>query len=704
MHVQTWTLALAVVAATALAPLQGAEETTVERFYSNDFETPMPGWTTQGTAEFAIDGDTPHGGQRSARITVPAGAAFNYPQHLLDVDADLAPGDTFSASVWVRSRGVDQAPGAYFVLEFLHDQERISITHSRTGVNNGAADWERLTIDHAQMPAKANRLRVSLVLHAHGTAWFDDLEIRRARGTFREFAGGPRRVTVTPERVVHPGFGGVGFHVFDHCHDASPELLETVIVKRWRELNPSYARVSHNWGWDAAKTEYVAAQMAVWKSTGTELYLTTWDPQACTSPAEYQAYATKVADMLEHFVVERKLDNLKTYCLTNELTLNEWGALMRDLPRFRTYHQAFYAEFKRRGLPVQLLATDASPIDYWFSIEWATANMDEITGVYGGHHYINDYALDDVLFYPWFLERLSWGASLARAKGKNFILGEFGAKQAGDTVNGKRNDACVYWGTPQEPLVAIQVAEAAIAAINAGVYAMGYWTFADFPDEYSATYQNKWGTFKWSGADHATRPHYYAYGLLTRYFRGPATVVEVTSNDPRLRAAALQHHGTGTWSLALVNRNEQAVAVEFALPAGVGRLRQYIYDPRRPPQSPFGDLPGPDAVLEPVGGRLTDSVPAGSLVVYTSLSDEQAPAAVQGVVAEPAADGTRVCWSAAPEPDVRYYRIYRQSAGQAAQIGSTVATAFLDRQPQPGATYAVTAIDLSGNEGPAAAR
>jgi hypothetical protein len=704
MRICQWTLTLALAAGSAPFWAQGAEDTAVKSFYRTDFEAAMPGWTTRGDAEFAIDGDNPHGGARSARITVPAGAALDYPQHFLDFTAGLVSGDLFSASVWVRSRDVDQNPGAYFVLEFLRDQERVSVVHSRTGVANGATDWERLTIAGARMPATANRLRVSLLLQAHGTAWFDDLEITCTPNPVREFAGGQRRIAVTPEKVLLPRFGGVGFHVFDHCHDASPELLDTVLVKRWRELNPSYARVTHNWSWDAAKTEYVAAQMAVWKGTGTEIYLTTWDPQDCSSPAEFQAYARKVADMLAHFVVDHKLDNLKTYCLTNELSLKGWGTLMRDLPKFRAYHQAFAAEFTQRGLPVQLLATDASPIEYWSSIEWATANMDAITGVYGGHHYINDYALDDVFFYPWFLERLNWGAGLARAKGKDFILGEFGAKQASGTLEGKRNDACVYWDTPQEPFVAIQVAEAAIAAINAGIYAMGYWTFADFPDEYSATYRNKWGTFKWSGSDHSTRPHYYAYGLLTRYFRGPATVVAVASNDPRLRAAAVQHHGSGTWSLAVVNRNEQAVEVQFALPAAIGRLRKYVYDPQRPPGNAFGDLPGPDAVVKPAMGQLADSLPGGSLVVYTSLFDEQAPTPVQGVASAAADGGTRIRWAASGDVDLCYYRVYRRLAGTTEQIGSTVATSFLDRQSPPEATYAVTAVDLSGNEGPKPAR
>ena len=30
------------------------------------------------------------------------------------------------------------------------------------------------------------------------------------------------------------------------------------------------------------------------------------------------------------------------------------------------------------------------------------------------------------------------------------------------------------------------------------------------------------GLFRWSGTDFSPRPHYYAYGLLTKFFRGPA--------------------------------------------------------------------------------------------------------------------------------------------------------------------------------------
>ena len=50
------------------------------------------------------------------------------------------------------------------------------------------------------------------------------------------------------------------------------------------------------------------------------------------------------------------------------------------------------------------------------------------------------------------------------------------------------------------------------------------------------TYANKWGLFRWTDdGNFATRAPYYAYGLLSKFFRGPAAVCEVRSADPLLR-------------------------------------------------------------------------------------------------------------------------------------------------------------------------
>ena len=682
------------------------------------FEEGLAGWVHEGQAEFAADKDQHHGGEQSARITIAPATKTQYQQLQHEVKG-LAPRDRVTASGWVRTRGVSDGNGAYMALEFLGaNGQRVDIAHSKVSRNSGKDGWDRLTLE-AVVPQAAASARLLLVLHAHGTAWFDDAEVIMAEKLvdWPDLAGAQREVLIRTGQVVQPKFGGVGFDVFDHVHDASQQHLDEVHDKRWRELNPSFARLYHDCNWDRRMLDRVAARMSRLQRTGTEVYLTTWNPSDARTADDLAAYARKAVDSLEYLVRTKGLTNIKYYCMTNELSLNEWGALKDDLPRFKAYHQALFDELKARKLDIRLLATDASPISLWDTIDWATRNMDQITGVYGGHHYIQEYALDDERFYPWFLSKMQWGAGLARSRGKDFILGEFGGKQVEPerTVKGKKMDACIYWDTPQEPLVSIQLAEAAIAAINSGIYAMGYWTYADFPDNFgpaggvppSNIYANKWGVFKWSGNDDSTRAHYYAYGLLTKFLRGPATVYQVSVNDPRLRVAAIQHHGAKTWSLAMVNRNGRAVPVAVAVEGTPpsASFRKYVYDPNDIPFNPFGDLQAPAGKVAMKDGRLTDTVGPLTLTVYTTVCDDDPPTPVQGLKVEQAADGKcHLTWQASNDPDFCYYRVFRSDRTDfvpdvKTQIGSTIVTKFTDAKVEAGKEYhyRVLAVDTSGN-------
>src|SRR5690606_26630692 len=98
-------------------------------------------------------------------------------------------------------------------------------------------------------------------------------------------------------------------------------------------------------------------------------------------------------------------------------------------------HGMFYDELAARGLNIELLASDSSPFGYWHTIEWAANNMDSITGIYGGHHYINDRDLFDNNFYSYFHDKIKWGTDLAKTKNKRFIMGEFGAKQNSNIID-----------------------------------------------------------------------------------------------------------------------------------------------------------------------------------------------------------------------------------------------------------------------------
>jgi hypothetical protein len=325
--------------------------------------------------------------------------------------------------------------------------------------------------------------------------------------------------------------------------------------------------------------------------------------------------------------------------------------------------------------------------------------MDEITGVYGGHHYANEFMPDNPDFYEWFKGKCAWAAGLAKAKGKDFILGEFGPGQYMQTRYGVRWDTARFYDTPQEPQGGLQLAEATLGAINGGIYAMGYWTFTDYPDPPEARGINHWGLFRWMTNGATTRAPYYAYGLLTKFFHGPAAVYQVQSENPLLRAAAVRNETSQAWSLAVVNRQKESVAVSITLPENPGKpFRKYIYETAHVPVTDDGDLQGPAGKVAVRGGGLSDTLPPESLVVYTTAYRDQPPAPVRGLEAIRGRDSKTLRWEPSTDPGVCYYRIYHDNI----RIGSTTIHEFVDAGPtrnRPG-DYTVVVVDQSGNASP----
>jgi hypothetical protein len=511
--------------------------------------------------------------------------------------------------------------------------------------------------------------------------------------------------------VVTGNFTGVGFHAEMFMNRVTPEFFDQVVAKRWKELNPAFARVFHSWSQaepgvrDQAALEGLLKQFLFLKNaTGTEVYLTTANPKDTAAGEERAAYAKAVVDELE-YLLKGGATNLTTYNMSNELSMERWAAMTGDLAKFRDYHRLIHEEIARRGLKIALLATDASPISYWKTIQWAAANMDEITEVYGGHHYANDYPPESLEFYDWFKRQCAEMVALARSKGKEFILGEFGPAQYLQYKYGVRWDAGRYLGTKQEPIAGLQTAEAALAAMNGGARAMGYWTFMDYPES-EEKYINHWGLFQWMKNDAAVRAPYYAYGLMTKFFHGPARVYESVSADPRIRTGVAQQRETGRWSVAIINRADSDMEVAVQLPSEAGNvvLRKYVYDVRAVPRTDDGDLQDPVGKVTLKAGRFSDRVNALSLTVYTGYCDDEAPAPVEGLRAEriryapgglEEMGAQRLTWAPSRSSDVIYYRVFY--GGQ--RIASTVSPQYIDGDARRsvGQKYSVIAVDSSSN-------
>lgn len=509
------------------------------------------------------------------------------------------------------------------------------------------------------------------------------------------------------KNLVSSSFGGVGFHSFHHSHQIDEKMWNEVVYKRWRELSPTFVRLNHSPAWSRQELDAFALHLQEYKKTGTEVYLTTWGVEVVNTPLEMEQYVKKVVSQIEYLVREKGFTNIKYYCMTNEVSLTNWGSMAGDMAPFKKYHEAFYREFARRNMDIKLLASDASPISYWGTIEWCAKNMDVITGVYGGHHYIVQHSLTDKSFYGWFYSKTKWGADLARSKGKNFIIGEFGARKNTSIkrINGENIDKCEYYDTKLESLTGIQVAEAIIAAITAGVYALGYWTFIDFPNANPVgRNENMWGLTRWNGNDFGTRAPYYAVGLMCRYFGSGGEIHQVTTSDTLVHVAAIKHN-SGTWSVAVLSRKDQPVDILLEIPSSDKKLtfRKYVYDPSDVPENIFGDLQAPSGKLELKNNKLQDLVEGMSLVVYTTDFDNIPPKAVQNIQVKYAQDKNLVTWDANPEEDICYYRVFKSlSPGFApslnTQIASTIALNYTDELvAERKYYYKVLAVDKSGN-------
>jgi hypothetical protein len=543
---------------------------------------------------------------------------------------------------------------------------------------------------------------------------------------------------ITKPRAAQQEFIGVGFHLESFHQEQSAVDLAQVYWKRWRELNPSFARFSHDLGWNL--TAVLPTLRVLQHDTNTTMYATTWNPTDCggvdaaVNSSCLEAFAAAAArDIAAAVGAGGGLSNLRYYCFTNEMSLGTWGAFLQHRDTWATYQRALRSAFDGAGLDVGLLATDASGIVNWDTIEWAAGaqGVDDVTGVYGGHHYYNDHGVHDDSFALWLQMTAAPAMAAARARGKQLIVGETGAEQWAHGNGGDKHrygfenwDGCFWFDQPDEPWLGIQLAEAAIAFMRSGVAAVGFWTYSDcWDDQYGGKYANKWGTSRnqrGSGGaiDRSPRYHHFALGLLTRHLRGPARVWNVTAvpghatgaestDEPPLLAVATQRTTDDAWTVVIVSRRSSPTRFQLQLPAGTSDLllRRFVYEACQPPLHPFADLQPHEADVRTNNAVLSDVAPVGSVLVYASSPLATAPPSAVEVHATAAGSSTtQLTWAASTAGGggdggrVAYYRVYHGKQ----QIGATVDTSFEDpRAPDPKA-YLVTAVSYDGNESPRA--
>lgn len=514
-------------------------------------------------------------------------------------------------------------------------------------------------------------------------------------------------------------FGGFGFQNAEARLTAlmSDEFRDERAVKSFRELSPAFSRVYVGMNGESKESldRFADYYDKTFRHCDTAIYAVGGSMPAFPDKLDIRAHAEGVADSLEYLIKKRDCRKIRFYCLTNELMSgDQWGYFwfQKKMPLFKEYHQALYDEFRRRGLDIGLAASDGS---YGRSqaelLKWTVENMDLITEIYCTHMY-DGIKPGDPQAYGIFHGQFTNVVALALTRNKRWMLGEFGVmppRERGVMVDDRNWNG---YDPSRAGIAAVTMAEMAMAAVNAGAYAVMSWSFCDYPDPFvvedshdpagraryesaKAVYKpdmkyNKWGVFRWSDVrrDYGPNPTYFTLGMMSRYFRKGAYVLDASVSDPSLRASVLENTD-GSVTAAIVNLGKaRTVSV-----AGWGPLprpaRLYVYDSARPYANAFGDLPAPDRTVSPVNGELRFEIPAKGMVFLTTDYVKRVPSPVKGVKF---ADG-RLTWDASADSDHCYYRVY--AGGR--QIASTVAVSC-----RPAGTcrdFRVVSVDRWGNAG-----
>ena len=535
-------------------------------------------------------------------------------------------------------------------------------------------------------------------------------------------------LNVTVKRDKYPPlFGGMGFHNNEAMlyPITEKEHFDQVLCKCYREIAPGFMRTFArfvNWtkqSMDAFADYYERMQ----KVTDTPMYLASAKGQIHFSEEEMEAYCENVADGLQYLKKERGMKHIRYYCFSNEMSQGGWGELMRDLPLFKRYHEMLYRAFQNRDLDIGLLATDASGYENWNTMDWAYENMSRITEDYCLHIYERGHGLEDLSFYQFFYDKCAEKTLKAiKRDNKRLILGEIGVQTKSHHLlfnPGVTIDACHYYSDPETcAYSALMLVEMAFAAINAGVYALAYWSFTDYPDPYSCAYSekpgyaktwgecekfisgttdskyNKWGAFRWEDdGDYSPKSFWWGIAPMIKLFKRNSKVLTVDTGDDLLRSCALLNKDSSV-SMGIVNRSTEPKEIKLDSDLFRKAVRVYEYDPYNVPYNRFGDLQETAAVLDPE--NLVYTLKPNSITFFTTDYQEKAKRVqAQNVVYQ---DG-KLTWDAVADPNHCYYRVYagdtkgfRPSAKN--QIASTVAC---DLPADGKAYYKVLSVDQWGN-------
>ena len=517
-------------------------------------------------------------------------------------------------------------------------------------------------------------------------------------------------------------FGGFGFHNSEATMTAlmSEKVKNEIIVKSFREVSPTFSRVFAGYAdWSKeAMDAFADFYDLTYRKAGTLVYAVPGRMPYITDEDNIDVYCEKVAKNLDYLINERNCTKIRYYCLTNELSVgNTYAWFKNNMELFKSYSEGLYKAFRRHGLDVAIVASDAANEEHFYLNDWVAENMDEITGYYCNHLYLVNTELPpgSPKAYDYYMDALKPLVATAHKKEKRFLLGEFGVRSIPNTtLMPMMNDSNFSADHMHlEGDFSLAFAELGMAAVNSGCLHTAYWTMFDYPDpllrengdtaEEKAKYDavrfsghgmeiryNKNGLIRWddNNNDYSGYASLYAIGYFAKLFKKNTWVMDSQWDDDQIRAGAVTTPENAV-SIAILNWGSEEKKVDLSLEHTCDKpARVYVFEADNPPFNDFNDLQ-PFTQLVSLGGETTVTLPARSLVFLTTDYRDRTPSKVKGI----RKNGDRLVWKESTDKEHCYYRVYRDGE----QIASTVGTS-LEIKEKSG-KFTVVSVDNWGNSG-----
>lgn len=544
----------------AAAAFAAASDSAPNLLTNPAFDDDLAGWESRGrdgVAIEAIDG--------RLRIAVPDTVEPAWPLAAQSLPAE--PGDIVEMR-WTARGETRNGKGGYASIDFL-DAEGKRISYSMGPPAQGDGSQGAGFVHHAVAPAGTARLSACLILHGHGTAWFDDVSLAKI-GRVDTTPAAEAVLTVAPDSTGEP-FQGFGFeddgwaYNPDNAAIGVTEADLTLREQRIAWMAPDVVRMffwiqdwcpSGDWktfAFDSPNMLSHYRTLDVYERLGTPVIVTGVEWGVSDPWADPEAAGEAIAALLRHLVRDKGYTCVQGWMLTNEpdIAFHEQGGSFDD---FVAIHRVVRARCEAEGLPIALYGSDDALGLPWFERCITTPAYASLVDAWSSHRYFPG---ADRHTAPWFYrDRLA--LIDAHTPGKPFLVTEFGFQDiASSHLDNPLMKSYDY---------ALWSLAFAFDGLNAGADGFAIWCLHE--TLYPGGTHMRYGLWDGESEDWRPRPVYHAWAMLTRLTkRGDAVRTVASSAAHAVKAAVVGER------LFWVNEQdgEMAVRVE-GYDSGGGRV------------------------------------------------------------------------------------------------------------------------------------